>query len=231
MKETSKNQQIENIVEKYKDLFNKLDSYKENKDHLDYTLAGARFTKLTDAEIKELNSKINKNIKDIKKIEDLLDKKSRFFNISVKELLKDMALIMATKYPDKKVYEIFDTKILKSFKTADDFYGPGDTYYCNEFKFGVNVGKKEMTFKIQRTTQSPLYNAFDMILRDEKINLIEIGLINNKEDFDCQELQDYFWGIFKSNIEKEVEELSQKHKAAMKSLDEKYKENLNELFN
>ncbi len=225
MKETTKNQQIENIVENYKDILNKLDSYKELKDLLNYMLDGNKLISLTKDEIKDLNDKIKKNIENIEKIEKLLKNKSHYFEVPISKLLHFITKTLTQNKLDSKIRQIYNTV------SCEEFYNSYDQkLYRKEFEFGVQVDGKQITFIVQKTVEDYLYGAGDAILKDIKINLLKTGLINNKEDFASQEYQDYFWGIFKSNIEKDIKKLTEKRNAKIQSLEKKYEEMINDIL-
>ncbi len=214
------NQKIEEAVEKYKELITQKNNCGITVYLLSHQLNNQKYINqpIDIEKVQEINSEIEKAEAKIKKIDEILNKKSRYFNVPLQSLITEMLNELKSIYPDEEITLITNTIKNEVCYCDIDPYGPDDIAYLKEFEIGFQVGSdRQMTFGHKNNFARGEYNASDMFIQNKEINLLNSGLISNNINFCNYNWQDIFWGMFKNNISKAVDNiLNQKLKMELK---------------
>ncbi len=219
---------IKKMISEYKKVSYKIETdtraLQKAKKYLEYLIVSDNKN-----EIEETKKKIKALTKSLERNHSIFNDKKQYFNVSMKELLNGMKQVLQNAYPYEKIDLVAETKTLKKF-VIEDFYGDS-TYYNKELVFGCEIKSLGIrkTFEINENYSKNSFDALDYFFH-ENINLVDRELIFANNAFSEKEFKDLFFEIFEKNINDAVEKLKNKHENDKKSLEERYNDEMEEIF-
>ncbi len=155
---------------------------------------------VSEGEINHVLSKIAFLNYDIKRLEDALKGKSKYFNVGINDLLAAIVIELKKKNPDDLVEWVVETKCEVAQKKSTQNIATKLCYGAVLVKAGKRLELPLIKVKDQKITATQFFMA------NKKVNLLKLGILEGEcEAFKGEAFQKEFWLLVERNLQAELD--------------------------